>query len=188
MKSNQSRPGFEFVSPSPFPSTITITPRAPPKTRVAVSISCDDNHYTTGTSIHNFEVKGSKYIFFLLLVCPLVDTLRSPTYIFYLLPWPSGIFIYISLARWLIQVLIPVLTFYSGFCVDDSFTFSSMIHQLLPCVDSQFMVSFDIISLFTNVPLDEVISICADFLYQSLHWKCFPGIGGIGYQFSFIYF
>ena len=46
--------------------------------------------------------------------------------------------------KWLIQVLNPVLEFHSGFCVDDSFTFSSMIYQLLPCVDSQFMVSFDI--------------------------------------------
>ena len=52
--------------------------------------------------------------------------------------------------------------------MDDSFTFSSMICQLLPCVGSQFMVSFDITSLFSNVPLDEVISICAEFLYQSL--------------------
>ena len=42
-----------------------------------------------------------------------------------------------------------------------------MIHQLLPCVDSQFMVSFDITSLLSNIPLDEVISICADFLYWS---------------------
>ena len=60
-----------------------------------------------------------------------------------------------SLAKWLIQ----------GFCVDDSFTFSSMIRLLLPCVVFQFMVSFDIPSLFTNVPLNEVIFICADFLY-----------------------
>ena len=30
MKCNQSRPGFELVSPCPFPTTITITPRAPP--------------------------------------------------------------------------------------------------------------------------------------------------------------
>ena len=73
-----------------------------------------------------------------------------------------------SLVIWLIQVLNSVLAFYSGFCVDDSFTFPSMIHQLLPCVDSQFMVSIDITSLFTYVPPDEVISICADFLYQSL--------------------
>ena len=30
MKCNQSRPGFELVSPCPFPTTITITPRAHP--------------------------------------------------------------------------------------------------------------------------------------------------------------
>ena len=31
MKCNQSRPGFELESPYPFPTTITITPRSPPK-------------------------------------------------------------------------------------------------------------------------------------------------------------
>ena len=30
MKCNQTRPGFGLVSPCPFPTTITITPRAPP--------------------------------------------------------------------------------------------------------------------------------------------------------------
>ena len=30
MKYSQSRPGFELVSPCPFPTTITITPQAPP--------------------------------------------------------------------------------------------------------------------------------------------------------------
>ena len=30
MKCPQSRPGFELVSPSPFPTTITVTPGAPP--------------------------------------------------------------------------------------------------------------------------------------------------------------
>ena len=34
MKCNQSRPGFELVSPCPFPSTITITPRAPPNQKL----------------------------------------------------------------------------------------------------------------------------------------------------------
>ena len=33
MKCNQSRIGFELVSPCPFPTTITTTPRAPPKWR-----------------------------------------------------------------------------------------------------------------------------------------------------------
>ena len=36
MKCNESRPGFELVSPSSFPTTITITPRAPP--------SCEHNY------------------------------------------------------------------------------------------------------------------------------------------------
>ena len=34
MKCSQSRPGFELVSPYPFPTTITITPRAPPQNTV----------------------------------------------------------------------------------------------------------------------------------------------------------
>ena len=50
-----------------------------------------------------------------------------------------------SLAKWLIQVLNPVIAFYSGFCVDDSYTFYFfMIPQLLPFVDSQFLGFFDI--------------------------------------------
>ena len=70
-----------------------------------------------------------------------------------------------SLAKWLIQELNSILAFHSGICVDDSFTFSSIIHQLSSCVDSQFMVSFDIAPLFA--PLDEAISIREDFLYRS---------------------
>ena len=38
MKCSQPRPGFELVSPCPFPTTITITPRAPPKIQVLVSL------------------------------------------------------------------------------------------------------------------------------------------------------
>ena len=70
-----------------------------------------------------------------------------------------------SLAKWLVEVLNPVLEFYSGCCVKDSFTFSSIIRRLPLCNESQFLVSYDIVSLFTNIPLDETISICADFLY-----------------------
>ena len=72
-----------------------------------------------------------------------------------------------ALTKCIIQLLNPVLEFYSGFCVGDSFSFASIIHQLFPCVDSQFLVSFDIALLFINVSLDEVISICADCLYHS---------------------
>ena len=38
MKCNHSRPGFELVSPCPFPTTITTTPRAPPKIPSIVSL------------------------------------------------------------------------------------------------------------------------------------------------------
>ena len=71
-----------------------------------------------------------------------------------------------SLAKYLVEVLNPVLEFYSGCCVKDSFTFSSIIRRLPVCTESQFLVSFDVVSLFTNIPLDETISICADFLYR----------------------
>ena len=38
VKCNQSRPGFELVPPCPFPTTITITPRAPPKQELYVQV------------------------------------------------------------------------------------------------------------------------------------------------------
>ena len=71
-----------------------------------------------------------------------------------------------SLAKWLVEVLNAVLELYSVCCVKDSFTFSSIIRRLLVWMESQFLVSFDVVSLFTNIPLDETISICADFLYR----------------------
>ena len=33
-------------------------------------------------------------------------------------------------------------------------------------MESQFLVSFYVVSLFTNIPLDKTTSICADFLYR----------------------
>ena len=72
-----------------------------------------------------------------------------------------------SLAKWLVECLNPILEFYSGFRVKDCFTFASIICQLPFCNDSQFLVSFDIVSLFTNIPLDETISIYVrTFLYR----------------------
>ena len=56
-----------------------------------------------------------------------------------------------SLAKFLTEVLNPILEFYSGFCVKDSFTLSSIIRRLPVCNESQFLISFDIVSLFTNI-------------------------------------
>lgn len=70
-----------------------------------------------------------------------------------------------KLAKWLNTVLEPVRLLYSKHCLRDSFSFVQQIqsfdHQSKPV----FLSSFDISSLFTNIPLVETIDICADALY-----------------------
>ena len=53
---------------------------------------------------------------------------------------------------------------FSTHCIRDSFTFADAI-QNSKDANNLFMCSFDISSLFTNVPLKETINICADALY-----------------------
>ena len=64
-----------------------------------------------------------------------------------------------QLAKYLSFVLQPVLEQYSGNCVKDSFTFLNNFRQLAINPTDTF--------LFTNVPLEETIQICADALYDS---------------------
>ena len=71
-----------------------------------------------------------------------------------------------ELAKFLSVTLQPVLELYSSFCIQDSFTFAELIRQFDPTSDQSFLCSFDICSLFTNVPLDETVRICADTLYS----------------------
>ena len=82
-----------------------------------------------------------------------------------------------SLAKWLVDILNHILEFYSVCCIKDSFTFSSIICRLPVWMESQFLISFDVVSHFTNIPLDETISIYADFLYRgpSIASLPFPG-------------
>lgn len=40
--------------------------------------------------------------------------------------------------------------------------------KLQSTIDTDYFLSFDISSLFTNVPFYEINDICADFLYRSL--------------------
>ena len=101
---------------------------------------------------------------------PKYINLMSLCVLFFLCVIQSNFF----LAKWLVECLNPVLEFYSGFCVKDSFTFSSIIYRLPVCNDSQFLVSFDIASLFTNIHLDETISICAGFLYRGPSTSVLP--------------
>ena len=71
-----------------------------------------------------------------------------------------------AISRWLCTMLKPVAEYYGGRCVKDSFTFSDMV-KTATLSPSGFMCSFDVVSLFTNVPLLEVADICADALYHN---------------------
>ena len=72
-----------------------------------------------------------------------------------------------ELAKWLFVLLQPVLDRYSSRCIKNFFTFVETIQKLATKSDETFMLSFDIASLFTNIPLAEAIQICADYLYDT---------------------
>jgi hypothetical protein len=71
-----------------------------------------------------------------------------------------------KLAKWLTELLEPVLEFYSAHCIKDSFAFAEFMRGTVADTSS-VMCSFDVSSLFTNVPLAETIRICADKLYEN---------------------
>ena len=77
-----------------------------------------------------------------------------------------------ELAKWLTEVLQPVTLKYSTYVIKDSFTFAGALQQSRDRTGHDltfpnFMCSFDVCSLFTNVPLDVTIDICLDALYRS---------------------
>jgi len=71
-----------------------------------------------------------------------------------------------QLAKFLSIILQPVLETHSSHCIKDSFTFARIIQKLDLDPKTTFLCSFNISSLFTNVPLDETIQICPDTLYN----------------------
>ena len=71
-----------------------------------------------------------------------------------------------DLAKFLAALLQPVLNRYSINCIQDSFTFAERIQKLSVSPNKCFLCSYDICSLFTNVPLAETIEICSQALYN----------------------
>ena len=69
-----------------------------------------------------------------------------------------------KLAKFLNSSLEPVLKYFSAYCLKDSFTFVDKIKEME--AQNTFIASFDVKSLFTNVPLEEVIEICVDTRYK----------------------
>ena len=71
-----------------------------------------------------------------------------------------------DVSKWLCKVLDPVVKMYNGHCVKDSFAFIDLLKDK-NVRSTGHMCSFDVVSLFTNVPLEETIDICADALYRN---------------------
>ena len=67
----------------------------------------------------------------------------------------------IKLAKFLVPILEPLTT--NEYTITDSFTFA----EGLQSFDSKLvMASFDVKSLFTNIPLQETIDLCVENLFQ----------------------
>ena len=63
-----------------------------------------------------------------------------------------------KIAKYLDSILKPLIK--SELECKDSFEFASFISKLHPNSNDDYMVSFDVVSLFTNVPLSETIDLC----------------------------
>ena len=99
------------------------------------------------------------------LVQPTVSSMVFPRYInliarFALLSHLLTTYNY-NIASYLVRVLQPIST--NQFTVKDSFSFAEWAKTYNH--NGKYMCSFDVSSLFTNVPLDETIQICLDKLY-----------------------
>ena len=71
-----------------------------------------------------------------------------------------------NISKWLCGWLDIVQKFYCKHTVKDTFEFIDVLRSH-PVPASAHMCSFDVVSLFTNVPLEETINICLDVLYRN---------------------
>ena len=89
--------------------------------------------------IHKESVNGHKPF------RPILSAINTPTY---------------ALSKFLIPLLEPITK--NDFVITDSFSFSNDVKTQNV---NHFMVSYDVDSLFTNIPLNETIDICIEKLY-----------------------
>ena len=78
---------------------------------------------------------------------PIMSAIKTPTY---------------NLAKFLVPLLEPITT--NMYTVKNSFEFSKEIADQDPGL---FIASLDVESLFTNIPLEETISVCCDSLFSN---------------------
>ena len=72
-----------------------------------------------------------------------------------------GSFTY-DLAQFLVIILSPLMK--NEYSVKDSVTF---VNELSSVQNAPYMSSFDVVSLFTNIPLQEIVDICLNQLYTN---------------------
>ena len=70
-----------------------------------------------------------------------------------------------QLAQWLASVIDPVFSLYSTHCISHSFTFTDRV-RTFNFPSSVFLCFYDVCSLFTYVPLAEIIEICAEAMHN----------------------
>ena len=78
---------------------------------------------------------------------PIMSAIKTPTY---------------NLAKFLVPLLEPITT--NMYTVKNSFEFSK---EIVDQDAGLFMASLDVESLFTNIPLEETISVCCDSLFSN---------------------
>ena len=80
--------------------------------------------------------------------CPIVSSIGTYNY---------------NLSKYLCELLSPYLP--NGFCTKDRFTFKKELKEV--SMNDQFLVSFDVNSLFTNIPLKETMKLAVDLIKTS---------------------
>ena len=78
---------------------------------------------------------------------PILSAINTPSY---------------KLAKFLVLLLTPLTS--NDFTIKDSISFAEEVSSF-DC--AHYMTSFDIESLFTNIPLEETISICVDRTFEN---------------------
>ena len=94
---------------------------------------------------------------------PKIHKLNSNRDNLYLRPIISSIGTYnYNLSKFLTNLLAPVIP--SSNCTKDSFTFCEEIKKV--SATNKFLISYDVCSLFTSIPLKETIDIAVDLLFE----------------------
>ena len=140
-------PGFELVSPCPFPTTITITPQSPPYLCI------------TGNNIELNDTKLPKIIgeykpgsFFGTI------KIQKPNYTLHTIPTPNY-----ELTKTIKQLITPYIP--SKYSQKSTHELFQILHTLKP--NNGISVSLDVENLFINAPVNEIIDIIVNNIYNN---------------------